>query len=102
MPTRSVELTDHFDSLIANGIASGRYSDASEAVRAGLSLLEKREQADEAKLERLRISIKAGVAEIERGEGIEIGSLDDFADLVHAIGNEVSAELASERKLVSI
>ncbi len=44
MPTRNVNLTEHFDRFIETGITSGRFSNASEVVREGLRLLEQREQ----------------------------------------------------------
>ena len=46
MSTRNVHLTAHFDRLIAAGIESGQFSIASEVVRAGLCLLEQRQQED--------------------------------------------------------
>ena len=54
MPTRNVNLTDHFDRFIQARINSGRFSNASEVVREGLRLLEQREKEDKAKLEWLR------------------------------------------------
>lgn len=96
MPTRNVSLTDHFDSFISAGVEAGRYSNASEAVGAGLRLLEQQEQQDEEKLETLRDAIREGVDEIDRGEGIQFASIDDLADYVHALGEEVSLEIASE------
>lgn len=50
MPTRNVNLTEHFDRFIESGVTSGRFSNASEVVREGLRLLEQREQEDKAKL----------------------------------------------------
>ena len=58
MPTRKVNLTDHFDRFIESGITSGRFSNASEVVREGLRLLEQREQEDQAKLEWPRLAAK--------------------------------------------
>ena len=34
MPTRNVNLTEHFDRFIETGVTSGRFSNASEVVRA--------------------------------------------------------------------
>ena len=39
MPTRNVNLTEHFDRFIETGVSSGRFSNASEVVREGLRLL---------------------------------------------------------------
>src|SRR5258708_2244630 len=98
MPTRNVNLTEHFDRFIEAGIASGRFSDASEVVREGLRLLEQREQEDKAKIEWLRRAAKEGFDELDRGEGIEFESMDDLAAYIDQIGGEVSAEIASARK----
>jgi antitoxin ParD1/3/4 len=97
MPTRNVNLTEYLDRFIEAHVASGRFSNASEVVREGLRLLEQREQEDEAKLEWLRGAVKEGMDSIERGEGIEFETMDDLAVYVHQIGEEVSAELTSER-----
>ena len=40
----SITLGSHFDSLIARMVENGRFSSVSEAVRAGLRLLEEHEQ----------------------------------------------------------
>lgn len=52
----SFVLGEHFDGFISNEIAEGRYNSASEVIRAGLRLLEEREQ----KLAILRAAIKEG------------------------------------------
>ena len=98
MPTRNVNLTEHLDRFIETGITSGRFSNASEVVREGLRLLEQREQEDKAKLEWLRAAAKEGFDAIDRGEGIEFQSMDDLDAYIHQIGEEVSAEIAAERK----
>ena len=51
MPTRNVNLTEHFDRFIETGVTSGRFGNASEVVREGLRLLEQREQEHKAELE---------------------------------------------------
>ena len=99
MPTRNVNLTEHFDRFIEVGITSGRFSNASAVVREGLRLLEQREQEDKAKLDWLRGAAKTGFDQLDGGEGIEFESMDDFDAYIDQIGKEVSAEIAAERKL---
>ncbi len=98
MPTRNVNLTDHFDNFIETGVTSGRFNNASEVVREGLRLLEQREQEDEAKLEWLRAAAKEAFDQLDRGEGIMFNSMDDLASYIGEIGEEVSAEIAAKRK----
>lgn len=62
----SISLTEHFEGFIASQIATGRYSNASEVVRASLRLLEEHEQ----KVEALRAAL------IEAEESGDAGSLD--------------------------
>jgi antitoxin ParD1/3/4 len=97
MPTRNVNLTEHFDRFIETGVTSGRFGNASEVVREGLRLLEQREQEDKAKLEWLRTAAKEGFDQLDRGEGIEFETMDDLEAYVHRMGQEVSAEIAAER-----
>jgi antitoxin ParD1/3/4 len=53
----SVTLGEHFTTFIISKIDEGRFESASEAVRAGLRLLE----AEEAKLDLLKAAIQEGV-----------------------------------------
>ncbi len=98
MPTRNVNLTEHFDRFVAAGIASGRFSNASEVVREGLRLLEQREQEDKAKLEWLRAAAKEGFDQLDRGEYVTLNSDEELDAFLVQIHKEVSAELAAERK----
>ncbi|MEO8130507.1 MAG: type II toxin-antitoxin system ParD family antitoxin [Bryobacteraceae bacterium] len=67
MPTRKVNLTEHFDRFVETGITSGRFSNASEVVREGLRLLEEREQESAAKVEWLRAAAKEGFDAADSG-----------------------------------
>ena len=52
----SVTLGDHFEEIIEKSIKSGRFSSASEVIRAGLRMVDEREQ----KIKLLREAIEAG------------------------------------------
>ena len=91
MPTRNVNLTDHYDSFIDISIAAGRFSNASEAVRAGLHLLERQEAEDQAKLEWLRSTTNQAFTALDRGEGISLSSADDIDALVNSAIEEARA-----------
>ncbi len=69
MGTRNVVLTDSQSALIDQLVASGRYQNASEALRAGLRLLER----EEAELDTLRDRLSSGLSEARRGD-LAVGS----------------------------
>jgi antitoxin ParD1/3/4 len=95
VPTRNVNLTEHFDRFVESGVSSGRFSDASEVVREGLRLLEQREQEDKAKIEWLRAAAKDGFDDIERGDYITLRSDKEIDDFVDQLGKEASDEFAA-------
>ncbi len=72
MATKNVVLTESQAELIDRLIASGRYQNASEALRAGLRLLEH----EEAQLDVLRTRLEAGLEQARRGDLAE-GSGED-------------------------
>ena len=63
----SVTLGDHFSSFVKGRIEQGRFDNMSEAVRAGLRLLE----VEETKLETLRQTLAEGEAQLDSGQGID-------------------------------
>ncbi len=69
----SVTLGDHFSDFIKSIISQGRFDNTSEAVRAGLRLLE----VEETKLEVLREKLAEGEAQLDKGQGIDGKSFMD-------------------------
>lgn len=63
MATRNVVLTDLQSRFIDDLVASGRYQNASEALRAGLRLLER----EEAEMQELKARLANGVAQARDG-----------------------------------
>ena len=98
MPTRNVNLTDHFDRFIESGVKSGRFSNASEVVREGLRLLEQREREDKARIEWLRAAAKEGFDDIDRGDFVTLRSAKEIDDFIDKLGKEASTEFAAKRK----
>jgi len=67
MRTRNVVITGHQSELIERLVASGRYQNASEVLREGLRLIERREASEKAKLKALREAARVGIADMEAG-----------------------------------
>ena len=82
MPTRNISLTPEQDAFIDEVLKDGEYQNASEAVRDAIRALQQRRAEDALKLDSLRLSIKAGVAALERGDytDVEDDDLDTYLD----------------------
>ncbi len=76
MPTRNVVLTDHHEAVIEDLVKSGRYQNASEVLRDGLRLIERRENADAAKLLALRAAAEKGFADLADGRFTDVADSD--------------------------
>lgn len=85
MPTRNVVLTDSQTEMIDQLVASGRFQNASEALRAGLRLLER----DEAEMTALRSRLADGLAQARAGDLAE-GSGEDAIRRAFAAARPVS------------
>ncbi|ADP72058.1 addiction module antidote protein, CC2985 family [Rhodomicrobium vannielii ATCC 17100] len=76
MPTRNVSLTPEQDAFIDEVLEKGEYRNASEAMRDAIRALQQRRALESLKLDKLRLSIQAGVAALERGEYDEVDDAD--------------------------
>ena len=81
MPTRNVNLTDEQDAFVEEMVKTGKYQNASEAMRDALRGLQQRWREDELKIMALRNQVNAGAAALERGDFTEV----DDAGLDHAL-----------------
>jgi antitoxin ParD1/3/4 len=89
VPTRNINLTEHFDDFVQRQVSSGRYTSASEIVREALRLLEEQEQEREAKLKALRLAAKQGFDEIDQGKGIVLSGKKAINQFIMEIEDEV-------------
>lgn len=74
MPTRNVVLTDHQAQFVEQLVLAGRYQNASEVLREGLRLVERRESEDEMRLAALRDASRLGMADIDSGNFLSFDS----------------------------
>ncbi len=78
MKTLTISVTEHQASLLEEAVAEGKFASDSEAVRAALTLWEKREAAKAAEVEWLRREIQAG---IDSGEAKPLDREAFFAEV---------------------
>jgi antitoxin ParD1/3/4 len=67
----NVSLTPELDKFIADKVASGRYTSASEVVREALRLLEEHERSRAARLEEFNRELQRRLDSADRGEFVE-------------------------------
>ena len=63
----NVSLSPELERLINSKVESGMYNSASEVVRAGLRLIQERDELHQNKLAALRADIKLGLDDMEAG-----------------------------------
>lgn len=88
MPTRNISLTPEQDAFIDEMLKAGEYRNASEAMRAAIRALQQRRAEEALKLDKLRVSIKQGIAALGRGDYTEVEDedLDAYLDDLAAPG----------------
>jgi antitoxin ParD1/3/4 len=88
MPTRNVVITDHQAELIDRLVASGRYQNASEVLRAGLRLVEREDGEYGARLAALRAAVQAGIDAIEAGDYIDFETPEEMRRHLRRIADQ--------------
>ena len=76
MPTRNISLTPEQDAFIDELLKAGEYHNASEAMRDAIRALKQRRAEETLKLDMLRLSIRHGVAALDRGDFAEVEDED--------------------------
>lgn len=66
----NISLTPELDQLVSQKINSGLYATPLEVIREALRLLDQQDAQQQAWLDETRAKIAAGLAQLERGEGI--------------------------------
>lgn len=89
MATRNVVLTERQEKLIEALVQSGRYQNASEVLREGLRLIERREAEDAARLAALRDAAAIGIEDLERGAFSEFSDSDALATHLREVADRV-------------
>jgi antitoxin ParD1/3/4 len=92
MPTRNVVLTKENQLLIDGLVQSGRYQNASEVLRDGLRLVERREVEDDAKLAALRRAAEIGIEAIDNGQSKYFADVADLTTYLRDLGNKTIAD----------
>ena len=67
----NISLTEELEELVQRKVESGRYTSASEVIRAGLRLLEQEDELRETRLAAVRAEVQAGIGQAERGELVD-------------------------------
>jgi antitoxin ParD1/3/4 len=86
VPTRNINLTDHYHQFVENQVDSGRFKNASEVMRAGLRLLENEANEQDSKQAILKRLADEGFDDLDQGRGIELNSTESLSALVSEIG----------------
>lgn len=66
----NVSLTHELEEIVREKIASGLYGSAAEVIREALHLIVERDQFLDMQREALRRDIRAGLAQLDRGESV--------------------------------
>jgi antitoxin ParD1/3/4 len=94
MPTRNVNLTEYYDQFVEGLVSSGRYSNASEVMRAGLRLLENEGREKEEKLAVLRALAKEGFDDLDAGRATILDGPEQLAAHLDELEQRAAEQVA--------
>lgn len=89
MPTRNVVLTEHLEEVIDRLVKTGRYQNASEVLRDGLRMVERREAKETAKLAALKQAAAVGFRDIDEGRFHDVGE-NGLEEFMSGLGRQAS------------
>lgn len=96
MPTRNINLTEHYNQFVEEQVEAGKYQNASEVLRAGLRLLEQQAQTEEQKLALLKKLAADGFEALDQGQGLSFSGDKQLTDAIGRIGRR-AAKAATSR-----
>jgi antitoxin ParD1/3/4 len=97
MPTRNVVLTDHNEKIIEDLVKSGRYQNASEVLRDGLRLVERRDAHEKAKLKALQEAAHIGFTALNSEAYIDVR--DEYLEqFIADLGRNAASIIANAEK----
>lgn len=95
MPTRNINLTEHYDQFIEEQVEAGKYQNASEVLRAGLRLLEQQTQTEDEKLALLRRLAAEGFDALDQGQGLVLSNENTLRNAIARIGRRAAKSVAA-------
>jgi antitoxin ParD1/3/4 len=98
MPTRNVVLTDRQAELVEKLVSSGRYQNASEVLRDGLRLVERRDAEEVIRLKALREAVKVGIADADQGRYVAFESPDAVRRHLRAVADTAIVATAKPKR----
>lgn len=91
-------LTEHYDRFVEEQINAGKYKNASEALRAGLGLLEQQTQFKQERLTLLKKLAADGFRSLDQGHGLSIASEKGLRSTIAKIGRRAAKARQAQEK----
>lgn len=97
MPTRNINLTEHYDQFVEEQVEAGKYKNASEVLLAGLRLLEQQTPSVEEKVALLRKLATDGFRSLDQGRGLNVSSEGSLRKAISKIGQRAARSSSVQR-----